>query len=173
MAVSLYDATVPTFCQLLGSVSTWLDKAEAHCREKGTAPGDIIGACLAADMFPFAYQVKSTAVHSLGAIEGVRKGVFSPDMVPPPTDFGSLKACVAEALSGLKTIDPSEVNSFVGRDMRFEFRDIRLPFTAENFLLSFSTPNFFFHSTTAYDILRWKGLNVGKRDFLGQLRMKT
>jgi uncharacterized protein len=172
MAISLYDATVPTFCQLLGSVSAWLDRAEIHCRDKSIAPSEIIGACLATDMFPFAYQVKSTAVHSLGAIEGVRKGVFSPDTEPPPTDFGSLKARVSNTFTALQSIERSEVNSFVGRDMRFEFRDTRIPFTAEDFLLSFSLPNFFFHSTTAYDILRWKGLNIGKRDFLGKMRIK-
>jgi hypothetical protein len=63
------------------------------------------------------------------------------------------------------------VESFIGCDMRFEFKDICLKFTAENFLLSFSVPNFFFHATTAYDILRWKGVTIGKIDFLGRLRL--
>jgi hypothetical protein len=123
-------------------------------------------------MFPFAYQVKSTAVHSLGAIEGVRRGVFSPDITPPPTDFEALRSQVAGALSALKAVDPAEIDGFMGRDMRFEFRDMRMDFTAENFLLSFSLPNFYFHTTAAYSILRWKGVAVGKRDYLGRLRLK-
>jgi uncharacterized protein len=172
MTLSLYDATVPIFCQLLESVTGLLDKGAAYCKDKGIAEGEIVGACLAPDMFPFAYQVKSTTVHSLGAIEGVRKGVFSPDLAPPPADFAALRAQVERALTELKAIKPAEMESFIGRDMRFEFKDICLKFTAENFLLSFSVPNFFFHATTAYDILRWKGVTIGKIDFLGRLRLK-
>jgi hypothetical protein len=70
-------------------------------------------------MLPFAYQVKSTAVHSLGAIEGVRKGVFAPDTTPPPETFAALKARIAETLAAIEAIEPAEVDSFVGRDMRF------------------------------------------------------
>lgn len=173
MSISLYSATIPLYCQMLGAVSGLIDKAGAHCKEKGVAEADLVGACLAPDMFPFAYQVKSTAVHSMGAIEGVRKGVFSPDMTPPPTTFSGLKQKVEDALASLRALKPEEVNGFVGRDMRFEFKDFKLPFTAENFLLSFSKPNFFFHATTAYDILRWKGVALGKRDFLGQMLLKT
>jgi uncharacterized protein len=69
--------------------------------------------------------------------------------------------------------DMLEVNGFEGRDMKFEFRDRSIPFTAENFLLSFSVPNFFFHASMAYGILRSKGVPLGKRDFMGQLRIKT
>jgi hypothetical protein len=116
--------------------------------------------------------VKSTAVHSLGAIEAVRKGVFSPDMTPPPDTFSALKATIAETLAALEAIQASEVDGFMGRDMRFSFREHRIDFTAENFLLSFSQPNFYFHATTAYDILRWKGVQIGKRDFTGKLRAK-
>jgi hypothetical protein len=140
--------------------------------EKGIAHDDIIQARLAPDMLPFAYQVKSTAVHSLGAIEGVRRGVFSPDMTPPPETFATLKMRIADTLAALEKIEPSEVDGFVGRDMRFAFRDRQLDFTAEDFLLSFSQPNFYFHATTTYDILRWKGVQIGKRDFTGRLRVK-
>jgi uncharacterized protein len=172
MAFSLYAATVPSYQQILGAVSGLLDKAEAFCAEKGIAPSDLIQARLAPDMLPFVYQVKSAAVHSLGAIEGVRRGVFSPDMTPPPETLAALKARVADTLAALAKIDPAEVDGFVGRDMRFEIKERRIEFTAENFLLTFSQPNFYFHATTAYDILRWKGLSIGKRDFLGRLRTK-
>jgi hypothetical protein len=172
MAFSLYAATVPSYRQILEAVSGLLVKAESFCKEKGIAPPDLIQARLAEDMLPFAYQVKSTAVHSLGAIEGVRKGVFSPDMTPPPETFAALKTRISETLAALEAIDAAEVDGFVGRDVRFSLGDRHMDFTAESFLLSFSQPNFYFHATTAYDILRWKGLSIGKRDFLGKLRLK-
>lgn len=172
MALSLYDITIPSFRQTLGAVAGLLVTAESFCAEKGVEPQEIIEARLAQDMLPFAYQVKSTAVHSLGAIEGVRRGVFSPDMTPPPQTFTALRTRIAETLAALETIQPAEVEAFMGRDMRFEFRERRLEFTAENFLLSFSLPNFYFHAATAYDVLRWKGAPIGKRDFMGRLRLK-
>ena len=173
MSLSLYAATIPSYRQILGSISGLLQKAQAFCAEKGIEAPEIIQARLASDMLPFAYQVKSTAVHSLGAIEGVRRGVFSPDMTPPPDTFAALEGRVAAALSALETIEPSEVESFVGRDMRFEAGNRRLEFAAEDFLLSFSLPNFYFHAATAYDILRWKGVQIGKRDFMGRMRLKS
>jgi hypothetical protein len=173
MAFSLYAATVPSYRQILEAVAGLLGKAEAFCTEKGMAPQDIIQARLADDMLPFAYQVKSTAVHSLGAIEGVRRGVFSPDTTPPPETFAALKARITETLAALEAVEPAEVDSFVGRDMRFSFGERHVNFTAENFLLSFSQPNFYFHATTAYDILRWKGVSIGKRDFTGKTRKKN
>ncbi len=172
MTFSLYAATVPSYLQILSAVVGLLDKAEAFCAEKGIAPNDIIQACLTEDMLPFAYQVKSTAVHSLGAIEGVRKGVFFPDNTPPPESFAALKARIGETLAVLEAIDPAEVDAFIGRDMCFAFGDHQIDFTAENFLLSFSQPNFYFHAATTYDILRWKGVSLGKRDFMGKPRGK-
>jgi len=111
MAFSLYAATVPSYRQILGAVSGLLSNAEAFSTEKGIAPEDIIQARLAADMLPFAYQVKSTAVHSLGAIEGVRRGVFSPDLTRPPDNFAALKARIAETLAALEAIEASEVDA--------------------------------------------------------------
>jgi len=172
MSFSLYAATVPSYQQILGAVSRLLLTAEAFCSEKGVAPDDIVQARLAEDMHPFAYQVKSTAVHSLGAIEAVRKGVFSPDNTPPPETFAALKTRITGTLAAIETIEAGEVDAFIGRDMRFAFGDRHVDFTAENFLLSFSQPNFYFHATTVYDILRWKGIPIGKRDFMGKLRLK-
>jgi hypothetical protein len=172
MAFSLYVATIPSYQQILGSVSGLLVKAEAFCAEKSINHDDIIQARLAPDMLPFAYQVKSTAVHSLGAIEAVRRGVFSPDATRPPDNFAALKARIVETLAALEAIKASEVDAFVGRDMRLAFGDRHIDFTAENFLLSFSQPNFYFHATTSYAILRWKGIPLGKRDFTGKLRLK-
>src|ERR1700689_608831 len=172
MAFSLYAATIPSFQQILGAVSGLLDKAEAFCTEKGIAPQELIQARLAADMFPLAYQVKSTAVHSLGAIEGIRRGVFSPDTTTPPETFAALKARIAETLSALEKIDSAEIDGFLGRDLRFAFGSSYRDYSAEDFLLSFSLPNFYFHATTTYDILRWKGLPLSKRDYMGKTRTK-
>ncbi|HET9108183.1 MAG TPA: DUF1993 domain-containing protein [Steroidobacteraceae bacterium] len=173
MSLSLYSATVPAYRQILGAVSGLLSKAQAFCAEKGIEAPELIQARLAPDMLPFAYQVKSTAVHSLGAIEGVRKGVFSPDTTPPPATFAALETRIRETLAALEAIQPAEIDSFAGRDMRFEAGNRRLEFAAEDFLLSFSLPNFYFHAATAYDILRWKGVQIGKRDFVGRLRLKS
>src|SRR6201992_810132 len=101
MSFSLYAATVPSYRQILGSVSALIVKAEAFCAEKALPPEEIIHARLASDMLPFAYQVKSTSVHSLGAIEGVRKGVFSPDRAEPPGDFTGLKERIAQTISAI------------------------------------------------------------------------
>lgn len=173
MTFSLYVAIVPSQLQILRASASLIDKAEAFCADRNIPAETLIQARLADDMLPYAYQVKSMAVHSLGAIGGVRKGVFAPDLTPPPADFAGLKTRIAETIAGLEAIDRAEVDGFVGRDMRFEFGERRLEFVAENFLLSFSQPNFYFHATTAYDILRWKGVPIGKRDFAGMPRLKS
>jgi hypothetical protein len=172
MSISLYDATVPSYLQLLTAVSNVLDKAQAFCTEKGLDPNSLLQARLADDMHPFVYQVKSTKVHSIGAIEGVRKGSFSPDISTPPQSFPDLKTQVNETIAALKAIEPSEMESFIGREVRFVFGERQIAYTADNFLLSFSQPNFYFHATTSYDILRWKGVPIGKRDFIGRPRLK-
>ncbi len=172
MSFTLYAATVPAYLQTLGALGGLIQKADAHCTAKGIAPEELIQARLAPDMFPFAYQVKSVKVHTLGAIHGVRKGVFSPDRTASPDSFAAMRTLIEDAVRELETVTPEEVESFIGRDMRFEFGETRMDFTAENFLLSFSQPNYYFHATTAYDILRWKGLEIGKRDFMGRPRLK-
>lgn len=172
MTVTLYAVVVPPFQQILGTVAALLEKAEAHCSDQGLAAEDILQARLAPDMLPFAYQVKSTAVHSMGAIEGVRRGIFSPDRSPPPETFAGLAARLEETRASLAALDPDEINSFPGRPMRFEMGEYHADFTAEDFLISFSKPNFYFHAATAYDILRSKGLAIGKVDYLGRLNLK-
>jgi hypothetical protein len=168
MPVSLHSATIPTMLQILGAGKGWLDKAAAS----GIAEADIADATLIDDMLPFKYQMKSMAVHSQGAIEGLRNGTFSPDMGESPATFAGMREKLEGAIAFLQGVSVDEVESFVGKDMFFVFGERKVPFTGENFLLSFSMANFFFHSTTAYDILRAKGVEIGKRDFLGQLRIK-
>ena len=172
MPISLYDAVVPSQRQIIASVSALVTKAAERCASNGEPDSALVEARLIKDMGPFGYQVKAVAEHSKGAIEGVRAGVYVPSLEPWPTSFAALTARLDEAEAFLAGLDPAEVEGFTGRDMRFEFRDRRMDFTAENFLLSFAQPNFFFHATTAYDILRAQGFAIGKRDFLGMPRIK-
>jgi uncharacterized protein len=171
MPTSLYDATVATFVQTLGGVAGFLGRGYEHCRGTGMDPRSLVEARLHPEMLPFSFQIASIVAHSLGAVEGVRKGVFGPPTTPD-VDYAGLQKLVTDARETLKKVTPDEVNGFDGKDMRFEFKDRVIPFTAENFLLSFSVPNFYFHATVAYGILRAKGIPLGKRDFMGQLRVK-
>lgn len=170
MPLTLYDATVPSMLQILGSIERLIGKAEQFCTEQGLPPEALIDARLIADMLPFGYQVKSCAVHSIGAIEGVRRGTFSPDMTAWPDSFAGLAQRIAETRAALLAIDQDEMESFIGRPMAFAMGAMRMEFTADQFLLSFSQPNFYFHATTAYNLLRMKGVPIGKRDFNGRVR---
>lgn len=172
MTISLYDAVIPTQLQIIAAVRALVDKAKAHCESEGTAAEDIIGARLIEDMQPFSYQVKCCREHSLGAIEAVREGVFTPSLVAPPSDWAGLYEKLDEAKAGLEAVTEAEMAGFIGQPMEFRFGEMVMPFTAENFLLSFAQPNFYFHATTAYDLLRERGFQIGKGDFLGAPRMK-
>ena len=172
MPFSLYDAVVPSNLQILRAIDALLDKAETFCAEQGRTESDLIEARLAPDMLPFGYQVKSCAAHSVGAIEGVKEGKFSPDMSPWPSDFAGLHGALQGAITSLNGIDPEAFDALAQTDTQFAFGETRMPFTGANFLLSFSQPNFYFHATTAYAILRAQGMKLGKRDFLGMPRIK-
>ena len=171
MAFSLYDATVANYLQILGAVGGFLDKSLAHFHDKGIDPAEVVETRLAPDMLPFRFQIVSVAHHSRGAIEATRTGTFVPPSGKPDLDYAALQALVAGAHGELSTLTPEAVNALLGRDVTFKVGDRALPFTAEGFLMSFSLPNFFFHATTAYDILRHKGAPLGKRDFVGRLNL--
>lgn len=172
MPISLYVAVVPSNLQILGAVDKLLDKAEAFCAEQGRAESDLIDARLAPDMLPFGYQVKSCAAHSAGAVSAVRAGLFEPDLKPWPTDFAGLHAAIQGAIAELSALDAAEFEALGENDTLFAFGEMKLPFTGANFLLSFAQPNFYFHATTAYAILRAQGVKVGKSDFMGMPRIK-
>jgi hypothetical protein len=173
MATSLYDLSVASFLQTLGAVSGFLEKGRAHFAANGTDPNGVLETSLFSDMLPFRFQVQAVAHHSLGAIEGVKTGQFGPPTNLQPLDYRGLQQLIDDARASLKKLGPADVNALEGRDVTFGMRDLKIPFTAENFLMSFSLPNLHFHATTAYDILRMKGVPVGKRDYMGQLRMKS
>jgi hypothetical protein len=173
MTISFYDASVGNYLQILNATSGVLDKGLGHCREKGIDPGTIVETRLAPDMLPFSFQIHSVVHHSLGALEGIKSGVFRPPGEQPPHSYEQLQKRVADTITTLKALKPADVEGLADKDVVFEFRTMKMPFTATGFLFSFSLPNFYFHSTTAYDILRMKGAPLGKRDFMGALRMKT
>ncbi len=173
MATSLYDFSVANYLQTVAAIGGVLERGAKHCAEAGTDPNALTGVRLFDDMAPLSFQIVSVAHHSVGALEGVKSGVFRPPSATPPSDYAGLQKMVADAQAALKALTPDEVNSWEGKDIVFHLGEMQLPFTAEGFILSFSLPNFYFHSTTAYDILRMKGVPLGKRNFMGALRMKA
>ena len=172
MAVQLYDLTVASYLQTLGAVNGFLDRGAAHCRDNNLDPEEIVETRLWNDMLPFRFQLISVAHHSLGAIEGVKAGAFAPPGEQRPLTYAELQGLVSSARDKLASFGREEINALEGKDVTFAIGNFKMPFTAENFLMSFSLPNFYFHATTAYDILRSKGVPLGKRDFMGQMRMK-
>lgn len=168
MPISLYDATVPTMIQMLNAAQGWIEKAKASDVSEET----IATACLREDMAPFPNQVNWMICHSLGAIEAVRRGEMNPDLEDPTTDLEQMRLNLGATENKLRAISIGELESFVGQEVHFVYKPhgVDIPFAGEHFLLSFSQPNFFFHATTAYAILRHVGVDVGKRDFLGQMR---
>ena len=172
MAFSLYDATVANYLQILGGVSGVLDRSLVHFREKNVDPETIVEARLAPDMLPFRFQIISVAQHSRGAIEGVQQGAFKPPAFKTPYDYAGLQGLVADTQKTLSALTPETINALGGKDVVFHLGERQLPFIAEGFLMSFSLPNFYFHATTAYDILRTNGVPLGKRDFMGRLNLK-
>ncbi len=173
MPLSLHAAYVPGALQMLGTARHLVDTAEKWCSEHGHDHDGVIGARIFEDMLPFAYQIKSVAEHTRGAIDGVRAGVFAPDLTPPPATFDDLRSKLSTAVEAMEALSEEEMEGFIGNPMRFKFKDSGMDFNAEDFLLSFSQPNFYFHCATAYDILRMKGVPVGKRDFMGRVRIKA
>ena len=170
MAVSLYDLTVPSYLQTLGAMEGVLSKGAAHCKEKGIDPNEIVETKLAPDMLPFRFQIVAVAHHSAGAIAGAKAGAFAPPG-PSTADYAGLQKLVSDAKEALEQVKAEEVNALEGKDVLFSVRDIKMPFKAEGFLMTFSMPNFHFHATTAYDILRSKGVPIGKRDYLGRMKL--
>ena len=173
MSLSLYDVTVPAFLQTLGGVAGFLEKGVTHFKANNVDPDTIVDVRLFPDMLPFWFQVSSVAHHTIDAINGVKAGVFSPGGAAPPLSYADLQKLIADAQADLAKVSADELNALQGNDMVFAMGEMKIPFTAEGFLMSFSLPNLHFHATTAYDILRIQGVKLGKRDYLGAMRTRT
>jgi len=173
VSISFHDASVGSYLQVLDGVAGVLDKGASHAAEAGLDLQEVVMTRLRDDMMPFHFQVVSVAHHSWGAMQGLQKGSFGPPSFDFDKDYPGLQALVAEARDGLTGLAEAEVEALAEKSVVFKLRKTELPFTNQNFLLSFSLPNFYFHATTTYDILRMLGVPLGKMDFLGQMKMGT
>jgi uncharacterized protein len=170
MATSLYDLSVPAFQQTVGAVAGFLDRAVTHCAATGADPDDLVDARLYPDMAPFHFQIEALWHHAVWGVETLTTGAFTPPPLIGSMPFADLQAIIARAGDQLAAFDRDEVDACAGRNLDLQIGPRRLAFTAETFILSFSFPNFHFHAVTAYDILRVRGVPVGKRDYEGRLR---
>jgi hypothetical protein len=112
-------------------------------------------------------------MHSALALEAAIAGELAPEFTDPPTDFAGLRQLIEDAITRVKAVSPDQINGLEGRDTILRFGQRQMDFTAEDFLLSFALPNFYFHATAAYAILRMKGVSLSKGDFLGAVRVKA
>ena len=167
----LYELGVGTANRVLESTIKVMEKGAAHAEASGLDLGEVVLTRLREDMMPFHFQVVSVAHHSWGAMQGLKEGIFRPPSFDLDKDYAGLQALVSEARSGLGDLAESEVEALADKSMVFSLGKREMPFTNQNFLLSFSLPNFYFHATTTYDILRMLGVPLGKMDFLGRMKM--
>ncbi len=173
MPITLHEAIVPVRLQTIGATRTLVDRAERWCSEEGVAPSDILDASLADGMWSFNWQVNSVWMHSAHALAAIPGGVFEPDFSNVPDSFDACRAKLDAARRGCLSADPDALAKAGDDNLDFVLGGkVRMRFTVKDFLLGFSTPNFFFHAATAYDILRMKGLDIGKRDYLGAMPVK-
>lgn len=169
MTASLYDISVGSYRRSLEGVKTFLQKGREYAESEGLSLDEIAGTRLRDDMLPFRFQVQAVRHQSIDTITAFETGEFGPPAGMDPDDYDALQAIVDTTLAELDALDPDTVNAHSGKTVVFRMPGIELPFTAENFVLSFSLPNLYFHATTAYDILRIAGAPLSKRDFLGPL----
>lgn len=169
MGISFYDISVPVYSQFLKALLGVLDKGEQHCSEKGVDPASMLGARLIEDMQPLTFQVMMSIGHSAGALAAIRG-----EQRARPTGletFAGCKQAIEQALAELEAITPADLEDAAAKTVELKFPGRELKFTGLGYLQSYAMPQFFFHVTTAYDILRHKGVPIGKRDFLGRIQL--
>ena len=173
MSTSLYDLSVPTFLQTVRSITGFLDRAATHFAETGVDPDDFVNTRLFDDMAPFHFQIEAAWHHSVWGMEALKTGAFTPPALVGPVPFADLQAMIVKAETALQAFTPDEVNGWAGKEQDLQIGPRRLSFTSETFILSFSLPNFHFHAVTAYNILRSRGVPLGKSDYEGRLRTRS
>lgn len=173
MSTSLYDMSVASSLQIVGGTLDVMDKGADYCKQHDLDPNDVVGKRLCDDMLPFHFQIVSVVHHSLGSVKGMQSGEFRPPAGYPETDYAGLRALLQSAHDELKEMDAASINALAGGNTIFKLGEHEIPFTNENFVLSFSHPNLYFHATTAYDLLRELGVPLSKRDYLGRMRVGT
>lgn len=168
MSYSIHQASVPVFTRALGNLSTILTKAEAYAEARKIDPATLFGARLALDMLPLSGQIRI-------ACDTAKRGVSRLANVEPPahpdteTSFAEFQARIASTIAYLESLTPAQIEGAEARTITMQLPGRELNFDGASFLGGFSLPNFFFHVSAAYMILRHYGLEIGKMDFLGGL----
>jgi hypothetical protein len=167
MTLSIAQASVPVYTRRLEALSKILDKASAYATARKIDPAALIQARLYPDMLPLARQVQIACGH---AVRGSARlsGVEPISLDDKPGSFDDLKALIAKALAFVKGADTKKMEGAEARDITFPAGDKKMTLKGADYLLHFSMPHFYFHVTTAYDILRHNGLEIGKDDFMGE-----
>jgi hypothetical protein len=165
MTVSMYKVSVPIFVQFLTGLSGCLDKAAAHVEAKQIDPAFLLNMRLYPDMYPLSRQVQQATSHAIRACSALA-GAEPLNVPNTETSFAELKARVAKTVDYLKTFKPAQIDGTEDKDITIKLGSNERKFTGQGLLLNHVLPNFYFHCTTAYDILRHCGVELGKRDFM-------
>jgi len=167
MALSLYDLSVPVFSRGLGQLTHVLEKSLAHAKANDIDPATLVDARLAPDMITLAGQVQRASDASKLAVARI-SGITAPSFPDEEKTYDELLARIAKTQAFLATVDRTLIDGQEERQVTIKSREGEAHFTAQRYLLQFALPNFFFHVTTAYDVLRHKGMPIGKMDYLGK-----
>jgi len=166
-AISMYKISVPIFVQFLTSLSAVLDKAAAFAEAKKIEPSVLLNTRLAPDMFPLGRQVRAATDHAAHAC-GRLAGAELPTLANSDASIPELKERIAKTIEFIKGLKPAQIDGSEDKEIKITFPSGAVrEFTGQSLLLGNSLPNFYFHCTTAYDILRHCGIELGKRDFMG------
>jgi hypothetical protein len=166
MPISMYQASAPRFASSLKNLSAILAKAQAHCEARKIDPLILTGTRLYPDMFAFARQVQIACDTAKGAVARLA-GVEVPKHEDTEKSFEELQARIAKTLAFIATLKPAQIDGSEEREVVLKLRGKDVSFQGLQYLLGFAWPNFYFHVTTAYNILRHNGVEIGKADFLG------
>jgi uncharacterized protein len=168
MSLSMYQASIPALVQMLNNLSAILDKAEAHAQDRKIEPEVLLNYRLAPDMLPFIRQIQIAADLAKGAAARLA-GVEVPKHDDTEKTFADLKARITNTVAFVQSIQPSDIDGSEGREINLTLGEHKMNFKGQPYLVHFVLPNFYFHCTTAYDILRHCGVELGKRDFIGTI----
>lgn len=166
MSISMYQASVPVFVQILKGLSGVLDKAEAHCTAKKCDPLAMTSSRLIADMFPLTRQVQIATDFAKGVTARLA-GVEVPSWDDNEKTFAELKARIAKAITYVEGFKPAQIDGSEGREISLKVGGNPMVLKGQQYLLMFGMPNFYFHTAATYSILRANGVDIGKRDFMG------
>lgn len=168
MSITMYQASIPAFVRMLSQLDVILDKAEAHAAAKKIDPVVLTGSRLYPDMFPLSRQVLIACDFCKGAVSRLA-GKDVPSWADTETTIPELRARIAKTLEHVKGFKASDIDGSDGRDIKLKVGGQDMQFNGRDYLTYFVLPNLYFHSATAYAILRHNGLEIGKGDFMGSV----